>query len=117
MADAVFLHGKPVMADYTPQGATTAGTVVVVEDQARVVHVDLAANEKGAAAVGGGIYLMTADGLIPSGSQVYWDAAVDKVSLDPSGNHGFGWSVSSAGSDDDPINVYHDPFTGDEGTG
>lgn len=51
MADFVFLHGDPLMVDYTPSGAdVAAGDVVVYLGKACIAHNPIADGVKGAVA-------------------------------------------------------------------
>ncbi len=111
MADATFKHGTTRMVDHTPSSAVTGGTVVLLTDIPLVAHRDIAANEKGALAAGGGVYEMTADGAIPEGSLVYWDDINKKVTLTSTANKQFGYVVdgTSASADGDKVNVLHCP--------
>tara|TARA_R110000824_G_scaffold132257_1_gene294632 strand:- start:5254 stop:5595 length:342 start_codon:yes stop_codon:yes gene_type:complete len=111
MATANFRSGSPVMADYTPAGAVTAGDVVVVDDVAGVAHVDIAAGALGALAVGGGIYSMTGDAAIVAGSKVWWDNATDKVTETAGALKIFGYvgPGSSCSGDGAAVDVVHSP--------
>ena len=52
MAEATFVHGNPVMVDYTPSGTTvSAGQVVVVNGYPLIAHKDIADGELGALSV------------------------------------------------------------------
>lgn len=64
MAD--FYHGEPVMIDYTPASAVSAGDMVAIGAKLCVAHSDIAADELGALSYPGGqsvykIPLLTAD--------------------------------------------------------
>lgn len=109
--DAKFVHGDPVMVDYTPGSAVTGGTVVVVGDQPLVAHRDIAASEQGALAAGGGVYECVADAAISTGKKVYWDDTNNKVTETSTSNKVFGYVTdgTSASADGDSVNVLHRP--------
>ena len=111
MSQAIFSHGNPVMCDYTPGGAVTAGHVVVIGVIPCVAHRAIAANEKAAVAVGGGVYKCTADAALTAGAKVYWDDTNNKVTATAGANKVFGAVApgSSAAADGDPIFVIHNP--------
>lgn len=106
---ATFFHGEPLMIDYTPGSAVSAGDVVVQGDAPMIAHVDIAANRKGALALGGGVYKVAADGAIGILKRVFWDDSANKVTLTASGNKPFGWTITAASTDGDLIYVAHDP--------
>ncbi len=110
---ATFRHGRPLMCDYTPGSAVTAGDVVVVDDIPCVAHVDIAASALGALAVVGGVYEMTAAAAIVAGSKVYWDAAAEKVTETAASNKIFGYIApgSSSAADGDAVQVIHQPMS------
>jgi len=111
MAEANFRSGSPVMADYTPGGAISAGDVVVVDDLACVAHVDIAASALGAVAVGGGIYSVTGDAAIVAGSKVWWNDTANKVTETASTHKIFGYVApgSSCAGDGSAVDVVHKP--------
>lgn len=113
MPMAKFVHGDPLHVDYTPGTAVAAGDVVLVGDLPLVANRNIAANEFGALAAGGGVYDMVANAAVGEGEKVYWDVADEKV--DPTNGGGankvFGYVVpgSSAASDGDTVRVIHRP--------
>lgn len=111
--DAKFVHGTQNvrMVDYTPSSAVTGGTVVVVGDLCLVAHRDIAADEQGALAAGGGVYEMTAGEAIAAGKKVYFDASSDKLVETSTGNKVFGYLEpdSSSTTDGDTVRAIHDP--------
>jgi len=114
MGQADLKNGSPLMADYTPGSAVTAGDVVVVSQIPCVAHSDIAASELGALAVGGGIYTTTGDAAIDAGDKVYWDDSEDKVTETASGNPHFGFVApgSSCSGDGGTVDVIHNPVDG-----
>lgn len=109
--EARFIHGKPLMLDYTPGSAVDAGDVVVIGDRALIAHKDIAANELGALASGGAVYEVTADDEIDPGKKVFWDASAKKVTETAEGNAKFGFVLpdESSDADGDKLRVQHDP--------
>ena len=109
--EARFIHGTPRMVDYTPGTAKTGGSVIVVGDIPLVAHRDIAANEKGALASGGGVYEMTAGEAIAAGKIVYWKAADGKVTETAGDGSIFGYLEpdSSSSNDGDLVRVIHMP--------
>lgn len=108
---AVFKHGTPRMVDYTPGSATQGGDVVVVGDLPLIAHRDIAANEQGALAAGGGVYECTAGEAIAAGKKVWWDDTNNKLVETATGNKVFGYLVdgSSAAADGDKVQALHLP--------
>jgi predicted RecA/RadA family phage recombinase len=109
MAQADFYHGDPVMVDYTPGSAVSAGDVVVVAGAPMVAHSDIPANTLGAVAAGGGVYTVTGNGAIAAGTRVYWIDADNKITATPGGNRFFGFTVSACSGDGSTCNVLHVP--------
>ena len=113
MVDAKFVHGTPhvQMMDYTPSSAVTGGSVVVVGDRPLIAHRDIAADEQGALAAGGGVYEVMAGEAIAAGKLVYWDDTNKKVIETKSTNTTFGYmeADSSASADEDMVRVHHVP--------
>lgn len=108
---AQFRSGNPVMGEYTPGAAVSAGDVVVLGEMPCVAHAAIAANELGALAAGGGIYRVTAAGPLAAGALVYWDDTNNKVTATATGNKAFGFVApgSSASADGDAVDVVHYP--------
>lgn len=112
MAQAEFRHGSPLMVDYTPGSAVSAGDVVVAGEMPCIAHDAIAANRLGALAVGRAVYEVTSDGTPDTaGALIYWDDTNNKVTTTASGNKFFGWTLPGQGatSDGDKISVIHDP--------
>ena len=109
--EALMRHGTPLMVDYTPSSAVSAGDVVVVGELPLIAHDDIAADELGALAAGGGVYKVTAGGAASAGAVVYWDDTNDKVTTTSTGNKTFGYVApdNSAAADGDEIDVIHAP--------
>lgn len=115
---ALFRSGSPVMADYTPGSAVTAGDVVIVSDLALIAHLDIAANALGSLATGGGIYSMPkASGSITGGVRLFWDATNHVVTTDRGTNKIIGFAgPDGAASADTTVLVIHDPGMDTAGT-
>lgn len=109
MGQADLHHGTPVMVDYTPGSAVTAGDVIVQNDVPNIAHSDIAANRLGAVAQGGGVYKCTADAAIVVGKKVYWNDTANKVTETATGNKLFGLTVTASAADGDAIYVEHRP--------
>lgn len=110
---AVLMHqGNPLMVDYTPGVAVTAGDVIEVGVVPFVAHNSIAANKLGALAAGGGVYKGTSDGTVDNpGVKVYWDNGAEKFTTTAAANTHFGFSLPDQGAsnDGDTIFVIHDP--------
>ena len=107
MAEARLKNGSPLMADYTPGTAVTAGDVIVLATLVCIATQDIAANVLGAVAVSGGIFTTTADGALAAGAIVYWDDTANKVTATSTSNKKLGKVApgSSSASDGDAIDV------------
>lgn len=93
---AQFHSGDPVMVNHTPASAITAGDVVIVGETCRIAHTDIAADELGALAAGGGVYEVTCGDAagISNGTKVYWDDVANAVTKDiTAGGAPFGFAV------------------------
>ncbi len=101
MSQAQFVHGEPLMVDHTAGGsAIPAGTVLVVGTTTRIAHNDIAANEFGALAAGGGVYdVAKATGAgIDDGALVYFNTTNKNVVAASSGNTLMGRAIGSTAS-------------------
>ncbi len=110
---AVFVHGDPLMTNYTPGSAVSANAVVVLNGNPHVAHRPIAANELGALAARNGVYRMVAAGNYGPGQKVFWNASSGKVvNAAATGAHphfGFISSESDPAADGDSILVVHSP--------
>jgi len=112
MAEAQFVHGDPVMIDYTPTGGdVTAGTVVVVGQIPAVAHLAITNNTLGSLAAMGGVYDVTALSNYAAGTRVYWDDTNNKVTTTSTNNTPFGTTVEAAAAANTVVEVLHHPFT------
>lgn len=109
--EAQFKHGNPTMVDHTPSGAVTAGDVIVEAATPFIAHRDIAANELGAVASGGGVYLVDkASGSgMDKGDTVWWDNSNNRVTETATSNAHFGRVVQAALSAATEVLVEHDP--------
>lgn len=106
-------QGSPLMVDYTPVSAVTGGDVVVLGELPCILHNDIAANVKGAIAIGGGVYKVpksTGSGsAIAIGANVWWNASSEVVATTASTHKHFGETVLAASDDDTYVYVHHNP--------
>lgn len=115
MAEATLKHGDPLMVDHTPGAALEAGDVIVVGENVRITHKDIAANELGAAAQGGGVYLIakgvtTGDGWSDDDA-IYWDDTNKVATTDPTDDAFIGFAIGDAADADTTGLVHHHPQT------
>ena len=114
MAAVIMFHGNPLMVDYTPGTAVSAGDVVELGDVPFIAHNAIAANDLGAVAAGGGVYKATSDGTVDNpGVKIYWDDTAGKITTTAAANTHFGFSSPDQGASDDGdiITVIHAPST------
>lgn len=113
MADAVFRHGDPVMVDYTATADVTAGDMILVGNLTGwtlgVAHVDFANTEKGALAIGGGVYHCMVASNYAAGSKVYKPTANAILTTTSTNAALFGYTVEAAAAANAVIEVYHEP--------
>lgn len=114
--NARFVHGSASMVDYTPSGDdVSAGDVVVIGDEPRIAHGDIADGDLGALAAGNGqgVYEVAKESgsstAIAAGKKVYWDAGNSRVTETAGSNKVFGRTVAAAGDDDTTVQAIHDP--------
>lgn len=124
MAEVTYLHGDPVMIDYTPSsGAITEGQVVLVGSVtantsgtgavAMIAHRPIANNAKGALAVSGGVYDVVNLNNAANGAKVYWEDTNNKVTTVSTNNAVFGWIVADGGGGaNSTAKAFHNPFHG-----
>ena len=116
MPQATFRHGSPVMVDYTPGSAVTAGDVIVTSTTPRIAHLDIASGVLGALAAEGGVYEVTGDAAIAADKKVYWDDTNNKVTETSTSNKVFGVTVTACSADAAKCLVRHDPVRDPMGT-
>lgn len=95
-------YGEPVMIPHTPGSAVTAGDAFVLAESVRIAHVDLAANQKGALAAGGGVYevVKNAGEAWSDGAILYYDAGNTRLTTTASTHKKFGVAAAAALSAD-----------------
>ncbi len=91
--------------DYRPAEAVAAGDVVIIADLVGIARLDIEAGNLGSLAVVGVFDIVKADGAIPSGSTVYWDAGAKKATTVSGSNHYLGKAIASAESGDETVRV------------
>lgn len=109
MAEATLSHGSPLMVDYTPGSAVTAGQVVILGEMVCVCHTAIPADTLGALAVYGGVYEVTADAAISANKNVYWDNSTNKITETVGTNKRFGFTLEAASGDNAKVRVVHIP--------
>lgn len=111
-----YLHGDGVPIPHTPSGAAVAaGAVVVVGDECRIAHLDIADGELGSLFVPSGnceYQAPKSTGVghaIADGADVYWDASEGKVTYtdDTGANQKIGECTAAAGDDDTTCRFRH----------
>lgn len=118
---ALFKSGNPQFMDYTPTaGAVSAGDVVVLRAAASntingltcgIAHHDMANNEPGSLAIGGGVYEVTNLNNAADYVQIYWDNSANKVTTTATNNALFGSIVGSGGGGANTACLAkHEPF-------
>lgn len=103
--------GVPQMSDHQPSTDVTAGDVLVIGNVPYVAIHDIAANELGAIAAKGAVFLFdNVDSIsVVAGTLVYWDDPAQKLVTDPGNNACFGVVTVDAAFDDVTIAALHDP--------
>ena len=91
--------------DYRPAEAVAAGDVVIIADLIGIARLDIEAGTLGSLAVVGVFDVVKADGAIPSGSTVYWDAGAKKATTVSGSNHYLGKAIAAAEAADDTVRV------------
>ena len=73
--------GSPIMVDYTPGSAVSAGDVVVFDNCVRIAHDDIAASRLGALGAANGVYNVAKDSsnFSTAGGDVFWNATGNPV--------------------------------------
>jgi predicted RecA/RadA family phage recombinase len=111
---AELYHGDPLMIDYTPSAAVTAGDMVAMSSAVLVAHRDIAANELGAMAYPSGtaVYKITlATGAsFSAGAPVTVDLATGEAEAGLGTGPQFGKCVKAAdqSAGDTYVNVVHE---------
>ncbi len=91
--------------DYRPADAVAAGDVVVIADLVGIARLDIEGGTLGSLAVVGVFDVVKADGAIPSGSTVYWDAGAKKATTVSGSNHYLGKAIAVADAGSETVRV------------
>lgn len=91
--------------DYRPAVDIAAGDVIVIADLIGVARLDIEANTLGSLAVVGVFDVAKADGMIPAGSTVYWDAGAKKATVVSGSNHYLGKAILAADAEAETVRV------------
>ncbi len=91
--------------DYRPSDSVAAGDVVIIADLVGIARLDIEAGTLGSLAVVGVFDVVKADGAIPSGSTVYWDAGAKKATTVSGFNHYLGKAIAAANTGDETVRV------------
>lgn len=116
MANATFVHGSTIMVDHIPSSDVSAGDIVVVGEETRIAHSDIAANTLGALAAPGGdaVYDVTKDDdddTMTAGAKVWWDAGNSVATTTQSTHKPLGFVVETAAKTDDTVRIRHAYFS------
>lgn len=109
-------HGEPLMADYTPASAVSAGDTITQGELVGLALHDIDANVLGALAVnnfvatcpkatGGGTALA-------AGSKAYWDASYERITGTADSNKQVGLVEVAAADGDDTVDIVWIQFQG-----
>ena len=77
----------------------------IIADLIGIARLDIEANTLGSLAVVGVFDVVKAEGAIPSGSTVYWDAGAKKATTVSGSNHYLGKAIAAAEAADDTVRV------------
>ena len=92
--------------DYRPDTAVAAGDVIVIADLIGIARLDIEAHTLGSLAVVGVFDIVKADGQIPVGESVYWDAEAQKATLVSGSNHYYlGKAILTADAEAETVRV------------
>ena len=75
--------------------------MVIIADLIGIARLDIEANTLGSLAVVGVFDVVKADGAIPSGATVYWDAGAKKATTVSGSNHYLGKAIAAAEAAED----------------
>ena len=91
--------------DYRPETAVAAGDVIVIADLIGIARLDIEAHTLGSLAVVGVFDITKAEGQIPAGATVYWDAGAQKATLVSGSNHYLGKAILAADAEAETVRV------------
>lgn len=107
--EARFVSGNYDATKHTPGSAVEAGDVIVAGACCLIAHHDIAANEEGAVAMGGGIYEVAANSgdVIAQGDRVYWDDSANTAEEGATSNTHLGYAARAKASGETTVFVRH----------
>jgi hypothetical protein len=114
-AEAVFRHGEPTMADYTPAAGNVAGGQVVLLGNTAgltvgIAHQPIVNGVLGSLAVGGGVYDVTMLTNIAAWTKVYWDDTNNKVVTTSTNMAQFGYLLTGGTGANTIVEALHIPW-------
>jgi hypothetical protein len=112
--EAIFRHGDPTFADYTPAaGNVAAGQVVLLGNTAGltvgIAHQPIVNGVAGELAVGGGVYDVTMLTNIAAWTKVYWDDSINKVVTTSTNMAQFGYLLTGGTGANTTVEALHIP--------
>lgn len=115
--EAVFRHGSPQFADYTPTGGNVAaGQVVLLGNltglTVGIAHLAITNNVVGSVAIGGGVYDCVMIGNYAPNTNVWWDDTNNKVSTTSTNAGYFGMTLTGNTGANTTVEVLHKPYSG-----
>jgi hypothetical protein len=115
--EAIFRHGSPQFADFTPStGNVAAGQVVLLGNltglTVGIAHQDIANNVQGSVAIGGGVYDCVMLTNIAANTNVWWDDTNNKVSTTSTNFGYFGMTLTGGTGANTTVEVLHKPYSG-----
>ena len=96
---------KGESVDYRPDTPVAAGDVIVQDTLVGIARLDIAAGTLGSLAVVGVFDVAKAEGQIPAGAAVYWDAEAKKATSVSGSNHYLGKSIQNAEAGAETVRV------------
>jgi len=114
MATITFRHGDPVMMDYTPGSAVSAGEYVELGNLAGltcgVTHKDIAASELGALAVGGGVYDVKFALNTNVGDKLHYSTGLAALTTTSTNASQFGYALETTSAVNTTAKALHVPY-------
>jgi len=114
MATITFRHGNPVMMDYTPGSAVSAGCYVelgnLVGLTCGVTHEDIAASELGAIGVGGGVYDVKFALCTNVGDMVHYSTGLAALTTNSTNSSQFGYALETTAAVNLTAKAIHVPY-------
>ena len=91
--------------DYRPETAVAAGDIVVQDNLIGIARLDIAGGTLGSLAVVGVFDVAKAEGQIPAGAAVYWDAEAKKATSESGSNRYLGKAIQNAEAGAETVRV------------